>query len=369
MNIKIKRIILGVCTIILILVIYLLIPQVSNPTPNYETALTYGIPVSEKINNILTPTIKPKRTRAIMVMQNEKVIYEYGPTDKIMNGHSTRKAMLSLLYGIAVDQELINLDKTLAQLEVDEFIPLTTQEKSATIRDLLMGKSGVYLPASGEHDNQITQRPKRESHKPGTYFFNNNFDANVLGTIFMKETGISIGKFMEDNLAKPLGLQDFDSNNVIIGSPWFIPKKKTMHKQYYIYISTRDFARIGAMVANNGKWNGKQIISEDWITKSTSSYSDLTTNHINYGRYDGFGYQWWTASDTNTIWTDGYGERFMIINRNKNLTLVEQNFTGNSLLSSGFWLINKNMDSGLLNLMKAHETITSTNYNNSYNSN
>ncbi|WP_170836990.1 serine hydrolase domain-containing protein [Aquimarina amphilecti] len=357
MNITIKRIIIGICTTIILLTIYLLVPQVSNPSPSYETKLTHGTPVSDDIRAMLTPSIEPKRTRAIMVMQDGKVIYEYGPTDKIMNGHSTRKAMLSLLYGIAVDKKLINLDKTLSELDIDEYIPLTTQEKSATIRDLLMGKSSIYLPASGEHDNQITQRPKRESHKPGTYFFNNNFDANALGTIFIKETETSIGEFMEEYLAKPLGLQDFDSDNVIMGSPWFMPKKKTMHEQYYIYISTRDFARIGSMVANKGRWNGKQIISEDWIIKSTSSHSDLSNNHINYGRYDGFGYQWWTASDTNTIWTDGYGERFMIIDPDKRLTLVEQNFTGNSLLSSGLWLMNKNMDSGLSNLMKAHKTL------------
>ena len=340
------------------ILIYLILPRVSNPTPDFQTELEYGNQVSEEVKNTLTPNETPQRTRAIIILENEKIIYEYGPTDKIMNTASIRKSIMSVLYGIAVNKGLIDINKTLHELQIDEFTPLTAQEKSATIRDLLMAKSGIYLPAQGEHDAQITDRPKRESHKPGSYFFMNNFDANVLGTIFMQETGMSIGVFMEDNLAKPLGMQDFSEANVILGDPWFWPKKKSMHRQYYIYLSTRDLARIGAMMANNGRWEENQILSKSWIKESTTSYSNLKENHIDYGRYDGFGYQWWIASESETIWTDGYGERFMIINPRNNLTLVEQNFTGNSLLTTGLWIKSKNMDSGLGNLIKAHGMIT-----------
>ena len=77
--------------------------------------------------------------------------------------------------------------------------------------------------------------------------------------------------------------------------------KKSIHKQYYIFMSTRDLAKIGAMVANNGSWGEKQILPETWIKESTTSYSDLKENHIDYGRYDGFGYQCWIASDSKTI--------------------------------------------------------------------
>ncbi|MCF6280496.1 MAG: hypothetical protein L3J14_09140 [Flavobacteriaceae bacterium] len=68
-----------------------------------------------------------------------------------------------------------------------------------------------------------------------------------------------------------------------------------------------------------------------------------------------FGIRWYSCK---TIWTDGYGERFLIINPNENLTLAEQNFTGNSFLTTGLWLKNRNMDSGLGNLMKANLMIT-----------
>lgn len=354
----IKLILFSVGILILMTLVYAIIPRVSNPSPEFQTELIYGDPIAKEVENILSPKEEPQRTRAVIILENEKVIYEYGPTDKIMNTASIRKSIMSLLFGIAVDKGLVDINKTLAELEIDEYTPLTKQEKTATIRDLLMAKSGIYLPAQGEHDSQITDRPKRGSHKPGSYFFMNNFDANALGTIFMQETGTSIGEFMEEHLAKPLGMQDFSEDNVILGSPWFLPKEKSMHKQYYIYMSTRDLARIGAMIANNGRWRKKQILPEKWIKESTTSYSNLKENHIDYGRYDGFGYQWWIASDSKSIWSDGYGERFLIINPSKNLTLVEQNFTGNSFLTTGLWLNNRNMDCGLVSLMEAHRMIT-----------
>ncbi len=351
----IKFILLGVGILILIALIYSSFPRISNPSPDFQTELVYGNTIAKEIENILTPKEEPQRTRAVIILENGKIVYEYGSTDKIMNIASIRKTILSLLYGIAIDKGLINLDKTLAELKIDEIVPLTFDEKKATIRDLLMFKSGIYLTAQGEHDSQITDRPKRGSHKHGTYFFSNNFDANALGTIFMQETGTSIGEFMEENLSKPLGMQDFTKDNVIIGDPWFFPKKKSLHKQYYIYMSTRDLARVGAMVASNGKWNDTQIVPEEWIEESTTEYSHIKDSH---NRYDGVSYQWYLDSISKTIWADGYGERFMIIDPNNKLTLVEQNFTGNSFLTTGLWLFSRNMDSGLANLIKAHRMLT-----------
>lgn len=358
---KVKKIakwsLISIVSLLIIVLVYMSLPQVYNPSPNYQTELAHGEPVSKEIQELLTPKGELKRERAIVILKDEKIVYEYGPTDKIMNTASIRKSMMGLLYGIAVDKGLIDINKTLAELNIDEHYKLTDTEKSATVRDLLMAKSGIYIPAQGEHDAQITDRPKRGSRKPGEYFFMNNFDANALGTIFMQETGRDIGEFMEEYVAKPIGLQDFSADNVKLGGPWFWPKKKSMHKQYYIYLSTRDLARIGSVMANEGQWNGKQIVSKSWVRKSTTSYSNLKENHISYGVYDGFGYQWWLASDTKSVWSDGYGGRFLIMRPDENMVLTEQNFTGNSYLSTFLWLQNRDMTSGFGNLYKANSII------------
>lgn len=269
-----------------------------------------------------------------------------------------RKSILSLLYGIAADKGLADLDKTLSELGIDEVTPLTKQEKTATIRDLLMFRSGIYLPAAGEHDNQITARPTRDSRKSNEYLFSNNFDANALGTIFIQETGYRICPFMEEFLAKSLGMQDFAADNIIMGEPWFWPSKNTHHLQYYMYLSTRDFARIGAMVAQDGRWNGKQIVSQDWIALSTSPHNDLTGNHIKYNVYDAAGYMWWLDTKNGRVWTDGYGGHFMLVDPLRDLTIIERNYTGNSLLSTFRWLKSDNKFSHTrFGLGAAHEVL------------
>jgi CubicO group peptidase (beta-lactamase class C family) len=86
------------------------------------------------------------------------------------------------LYGIHVGRGDIDLDATLAELDIDDITPyLTPIEKTATIRDLLLSRSGIYHEAAGESQSMIDLRPERGSHPPGTYFYYNNRDFNALG--------------------------------------------------------------------------------------------------------------------------------------------------------------------------------------------
>ncbi len=203
---------------------------------------------------------------------------------------------MGLLIGIAKENGFLALDETLGQIGIDESkSPLTTQEKSATIRDLLMARSGVYLPAEAETDFAKTHRPKREQYKPGEFFFYNNFDFNVLGAILEKKTGKSIGQFMEEYLAKPLGMQDFAPTNVIYGNPWPIRNDNSDYRVYWIYLSARDFARVGALVAQKGRWNKNQIVSAAWIEESVKAYTTKLDESM--WPFDGYGYLWWLDKD------------------------------------------------------------------------
>ena len=319
-----------------------------NPHLNVETSLQKADVDPQMISDVWSGPGSEARERARIILQGETVIFQDGPVSKIMNTASMRKPILSLLYGIAIEKGMIDPDKTLAELGIDEVTPLTAREKTATIRDLLMFRSGIFLPAAGEHDHQITDRPKRGSHPPGTYFFSNNFDANALGKIFIQETGHGIGDFMERYLANPLGMQDFTAANVIMGNPWFWPGQKTLNQQYYIYMSARDVARIGAMVAQDGRWNGTQVVPSSWIKLSSTPHSDLSKSPINYGIYDAFGYQWWLDTNQGTMRADGYGGHLLLINREHGVTVVERNFSGNSYISIGLWLM-KDRDDRLSN--------------------
>ena len=352
----VRKLLMLITMLIAATVIWSALPLVPNPSPDSQTELARRDFERSEIE-AAWPAPGPKdRARARIILLGEEIIFEDGPTDQIMNTHSMRKSFLSLLYGIAIEKGMIDIDKSLAELGIQEIPALTAQEKTATIRDLLMFRSGIYIPAEGEHDGQITDRPARDSHLPGTQFFSNNFDANALGTIFIQETGYEIGAFMEEFLARPLGMQDFTAKNVVMGVPWFMPSYGSLHPMYNMYLSARDTARIGAMVAQGGVWNGVQVVPESWINASLTSYSDIKDHGTTI---NGFGYIWWLYLAEGLVRTDGYGEHLMIIDPARNLTLVERNFTGNSYLSTGRWMMMREnkFSQSFPGLFKAHEVL------------
>lgn len=122
---------------------------------------------------------------AVMALYEGKVFFSWGKISQKYLIHSIRKPFLCALYGIYVKRGLIDLDKSLDELGIDDISPgLTSTEKLATVRDLLMSRSGVYHEAAAEAQVMVRTRPERGSHAHGTFFYYNNCDFNVLGTIF-----------------------------------------------------------------------------------------------------------------------------------------------------------------------------------------
>lgn len=325
--------------------VYSCIPRVLYKKSSYGTKLAKSDILPELQKQELEKFIEDtaNNAQAVVVIYNEKIVLEVGKTKKLINCHSARKSIMSLLIGIAKEKGLLRLDENLEQLGIDESkTPLTKQEKTATIRDLLMAKSGVYLQAEAETDFAKNNRPKREQYKPGEFFFYNNFDFNVLGAILEKKAGMSIGDFMNEYLAKPLGMQEFASSNVIYGNPWPMRNDKSDYRVYWMFLSARDFARIGGMVSQKGKWNNQQIVSEEWINESLQPHSPKVDKSMR--PFDAYGYLWWLDNENNTAWADGFGGQFLLIDTAKNLALSQRNFTGNSLLSSGLFMMKKNKD-------------------------
>src|SRR5262245_15561114 len=82
-------------------------------------------------------------SQAWMLVENGKVVDSYGPIDRNNSLHSARKSFMSAMYGQAIADGAIDVSKTLRALAVDDTSPsLSPEEKQATIRDLLMARSG-----------------------------------------------------------------------------------------------------------------------------------------------------------------------------------------------------------------------------------
>ncbi len=231
------------------------------------------------------------KTAAVVIVVNGKILYEWGEVERDFITHSTRKSFLSALYGNYVQNGTIDLDMTMKELGIDDVTPLSELEKMATIRDCLKARSGVYIDAAAESPGMRSVKPARNSRAPGTCWLYNNWDFNVLGTIFEKFTGKTIFQGIMEDIAIPIQMEHFGDDDDLT---YKVPE--SLHAAYMFKISARDMARFGLLMLREGKWNGKQIIPADWVKEITSYCSDAFA----YGR-DGYGYMWWVVKNNNSL--------------------------------------------------------------------
>jgi len=217
---------------------------------------------------------------AVLVLEAGEVVFSFGDTAVKYPCHSIRKPFLGALYGIYVDRGAIDTAMSLEELGIDDIPPsLTPEEKRATIRDLLMSRSGVYHEAAGEHPSMVKGRPERGSHPPGSFFYYNNWDFNALGTIFEQLTGKRIFASFHEDIAVPIGMEDF----TFADCSYSFERPKSRHPAYFFRMSTRDMARFGLLYQQYGRWEGRQIVSEQWIRRSTAVRSGGDTAGDPYG--------------------------------------------------------------------------------------
>ncbi len=259
-------------------------------------------------------------TAALMLIYQGKVLYHWGDLTRKYWVHSCRKSFMSALYGIHVDEGNIDLSKTMADLGIDDNSPsLSNLEKTATVQMLLQARSGIYHPAAAEAPSMKAERPERYSHAPGTFWYYNNWDFNVLGTIFEQETGTEIFEDLKERIADPIGMEDFEVND---GQYQF--ESLSNHAAYPFRMSARDMARFGLLFLRNGIWRNTQIISEDWIQESTTSYSDTEVG-------GGYGYMWWITGDQvlenldeGSYFASGYRGHYIFVIPDMDLVVVHR---------------------------------------------
>jgi len=226
------------------------------------------------------------KTAAVMIVAGGRVVDEWGETSTRYNVHSIRKSLLSALYGIHVADGAIDLSRSLAELGVDDNEPsLTPAEKTATLHDLIKARSGVYHPALYETPAMRAARPARGSHAPGTFWYYNNWDFNVLGAIFERLTRTNLFREFKERVADPIGMEDlrFEDTRYVSGAD-------SVYPAYPFRLTARDLARMGLLFLRHGRWGWRQIVPERWVAESVTSYSDA-------GDAGGYGYMWWVAAN------------------------------------------------------------------------
>jgi len=234
-------------------------------------------------------------TQSMIVIKGGEVVYSFGDIALSEDAYvaSVRKSILSMMYGDWVQRGIIDLDATLEMLHIDDLQGLSEREKTATLRHLISARSGVYHPASN-FSGVTEDGPRRGDHGPGEYYWYNNWDFNAAGGIFEQLTGGNIYEAFDEQLSKPLGLQDFDlATHLDDGKTGNL--KRSKFPAYHFFLSARDLARLGLLMLRGGEWNDEQIIPADWIIENTAIVTPNAQMNPPKTRDTGFGYgyMWW----------------------------------------------------------------------------
>lgn len=240
-------------------------------------------------------------TTAMMASVGGQSLFEYGDLNRLSYLASVRKSVLAILYGKYVENGTISLQKTLKDLEFTDVGGLMPRELEATVENLLTARSGVYHPASNSGDDTASA-PPRGSQRPGAYYLYNNWDFNAAGAAFEKLTGRDIYDALESDLARPIGMQDFDRSRQRKSGDTTV----SQFLAYHMWFSTRDMARIGLLMLREGTWAGQQIASRDWVRRISSLVTPVNEMNppphraLGTGVRWGYGYLWWVWDAPNS---------------------------------------------------------------------
>lgn len=253
---------------------------------------------SIKLNDSLKQKIESYQSIAFVVIQNDSIQYEeywegYSDTS-LSNAFSATKSIISLLVGCAIDEGKI---KNIHQ-KVSDFFPELKGKysKEITVFDLLTMSSGLNWDESyGSPFSKTTQAYYGSDlqklifklevvEKPGQKYSYLSGNTQLLAFILQKATGKTVSEYASEKLWQSIGAQH--------DALWYLDKVNGMEKSYCCFTSNaRDFARIGKLVLDSGRFNGKQIISEKYI--SLLSQPDTFLRDDKNEKVDYYSLQWW----------------------------------------------------------------------------
>ncbi|MGO4237052.1 serine hydrolase domain-containing protein [Pseudarthrobacter sp. YAF2] len=244
----------------------------------------------------------PRNTSSLLVLQDGRTILELGDTTRASYVASVRKSLLSILFGIQVEAGTVSLDATLDELGIDDLGGLLPIERTARLRDLLTSRSGVYHPPSspGSDEHAFLARGTKT---PGESFLYNNWDFNAAGAIFQKISGLTVFEAFGKYLAGPLGFEDYDpTRQHMLGDAG-----KSAFPAYHFFLSARDLAKIGLLMAAGGRWRNHQLVPQEWVRESLYPHvrrADMAPA-TGFGNCD-YGYLWWLPKEAGPEWDGAF---------------------------------------------------------------
>ena len=311
----------------------------ASPSPfPFEIALqddlipeTVNIEGTGEIN--LSDALESSGTLAFLVIQDDVIVDE-----RYLNGHgessisqvfSTSKSITSILVGTAIDDGLIGS----VQDPVTVYVPELAEGgfEKVTVESLLNMDSNMdYF----ENDNPFAEHvifnftdhleneilDLRVLSKPDRQFRYKSGENALLGLILDRVLGErTITQYMQERLWNPLGMEH--------RGVWGVDRVDGLERTWCcLSISARDLAKLGRLFLDHGNWNGKQILSPNWVEVSTTdgayTVDEWPLEFAESGLMN-YKYQWWLTSENKGPYTTvGKDGQYMYIDPEKDLIMI-----------------------------------------------
>ena len=248
--------------------------------------------------------------------------------ESVFTLQSCSKSVTSALIGIAIDKGYIESVNTPISNYFPQILESNNQYlKEITIWHVLTHTTGLnssdtanwteWLQSSNWVD-YVLNRPSIA--KPGTTFSYFTGNTHLLSAILQQATGKTAYEFGKEYLFDPLDMESVeckvDPQGISDGGNGFA-------------MNVYDMAKFGELFLNKGKWNDEQIISEQWITDSTSLQFDRQSGSADYG------YQWWVRTfgekQYKAYFAQGHGGQYIFVVPELELVVVfTSNYTGST---------------------------------------
>jgi len=276
----------------------------------------------------------------MVVQQNGNRTYEnyfHGYTaDTAFHVFSVTKSILSILIGIAMDKGLI---RSLDQKVLDFFPDYTPKRGEKTVQLVtlkdMMTMTAPYKYKSAPYTKYFSSESWVKSAldllggkgEIGDFRYTPLIGPDILSGILARVTGQPVLEFAQENLFAPLGI---DVSEKIVfaskeeqlsimknhhGSGWVADPQGVNTAGWGLFLRTGEMAKIGQLYLNRGVWDGRWIVSAEWIDESTAVHSHWNTLQ--------YGYLWWIIdADERSFAALGDGGNVIYVNPAKDLVVA-----------------------------------------------
>ena len=271
--------------------------------------------------------------QSVMVLQHGKVLYEKwlnggeAETPHVLN--SVSKTFTSAAVGFAIGEGLLSLDDKIVSFFPDDLPDNPSENLSkVTVRNLLTMNSGQDSEPRRSNEGPTWVQSFLSwpvEHEPGTYYCYNSMGTYMLSAIVQKVTGQKVVDYLQPRLFDPLGIE---------APRWDESPQGINCGGWGLYLKTEDLAKMGQLLLQQGKWNGKQVLPKDYAVEMTlkqvpcvpsgTRFDEIEKSGLTPENSDwvvGYGYQIWRCRH-NAYRADGAGGQFIIVIPEKDAVVV-----------------------------------------------